>query len=418
MNTSRTGAGLLVVEDSPTQAEHLRYVLEKNNYHVRVARNGNEALAMVNESKPELIITDIMMPEMDGFELCSKIKEDERFKDIPAIILTSLADPHDVIKGLESGADNFVTKPFEEENLLARVEYLINDRNKPRCISVPKDIEITFDGQNYSISSDRRQIFNLFLSTYDAAFHKNRELINAQNELRELNAKLEASNEELKVVNQELESFVHTVSHDLRQPLNIIAMYSQAVEIVHGEQLNDEGKKFAHEITKQTLKMSDTINSLLDLSKMKHTKPKSEKVDLSNIVNIIAGELKMTMPNRKVTFEIEEGLTAIGDSKLLRIALENLIGNAWKYSSKKEETFIAFGKTIINEKPTFFVRDNGEGFEMRDSDKLFTPFQRLSKEHEGHGIGLATVHRIIKHHSGHIWAEGEPGKGATFYFTL
>jgi len=392
----------------------------------------------IDERKPDLIITDITMPGMDGFELCSKIKEDERFKDIPAIILTALSDPHDVIKGLASGADNFVTKPFEEENLLARIEYLINDRDKPRCISVPKNIEITFNGHSYSISSDRRQIFNLFLSTYEAAFHKNRELVNAQNELRELNAKLEASNKELELTNvkleaayqdlelntveletanRALESFGYTVSHDLRQPLNIISLHRQAIEIIHGEQLG-EGKKIVHEIANQTLKMCDTISSLLDLSKLKHSKPESEKVDLSCIVNIISEELKMTMPNRKVIFEIEDGLTVIGDSKLLRIALENLVGNAWKYSSKREETLIAFGKTVFNENPTYFVRDNGEGFEPLESDKLFNPFERLSKEHEGHGIGLSTVHRIIKHHGGHIWAEGEPGIGATFFFTL
>jgi signal transduction histidine kinase len=126
----------------------------------------------------------------------------------------------------------------------------------------------------------------------------------------------------------------------------------------------------------------------------------------------------MTEPDRKVTFEIEDGLIVKGDNILMRVVLENLIGNAWKYSSKKKESLIVFGKTICNKKLTYFVRDNGEGFEMLDPDKLFKPFQRASKEHEGHGIGLATVHRIIKHHNGNIWAEGNLDKGAIFYFTL
>jgi signal transduction histidine kinase len=380
---------------------------------------------MVNESKPDFIVTDIMMPEIDGFALCRKIKEDERFKDIPIIILTSLADPHDVIKGLECGADAFFTKPCDEKYFLARIEHLKEDRNKPRCISMPKYMDISIDGRNYKISSDRRQILNLFLSTYESAYQKNQELIKAKAELRELSDKLQASNMKLEVTitelnaaNKELEAFTYRVAHDLRSPLNAISGCSQAVMQFCGKQLDEQCKNFVNEITNQTFSMSELINALLDLSKMKHVEVKREKVDLSNMAKVIAGEFKIREPNRKVTFEIEEGLTVNGDEKLLWLVLENLIGNAWKYSSKMEETKIEFGNTLIKEKPTFFVRDNGEGFEMQDTDKLFTPFQRLSKNHEGHGIGLATVHRIIKHHNGKIWAEGEPGQGATFYFAF
>jgi two-component system, sensor histidine kinase and response regulator len=419
------GAGILVIEDSPTQAEKLKYFLEKHNYQVRVASNGSVALAMVHKSKPELIISDVMMPEMDGFELCRRIKSEERFKDVPVIILTSLADPQDVIRGLESGAENFVTKPYDEEYLLACIEHLKSERNKPRCISLPREMEITIGGRNYTISSDRRQIFNLFLSTYEAAFQKNRELLKTKGELRELNDELESANQELELANvaleaanKELEAFSYTVSHDLRQPLNIIGSYSQIVRELCGKQLDEQCNDYVNEIINQTFRMGELIKALLNLSKLKNVRVKSEIAGLSDMAETIAKEFKMTDPNRKVTFKIEEGITVRGDNKLLWLMLENLIGNAWKYSSRKEEAFIEFGKTTIKGKPTFFVRDNGEGFEMFDSDKIFTPFQRLSKEYEGHGIGLATVHRIITHHKGKIWAEGEPGKGATFYFTL
>lgn len=286
-------------------------------------------------------------------------------------------------------------------------------------------MDISIDGRNYKISSDRRQILNLFLSTYESAYQKNQELIKAKAELRELSDKLQASNMKLEVTitelnaaNKELEAFTYRVAHDLRSPLNAISGCSQAVMQFCGKQLDEQCKNFVNEITNQTFSMSELINALLDLSKMKHVEVKREKVDLSNMAKVIAGEFKIREPNRKVTFEIEEGLTVNGDEKLLWLVLENLIGNAWKYSSKMEETKIEFGNTLIKEKPTFFVRDNGEGFEMQDTDKLFTPFQRLSKNHEGHGIGLATVHRIIKHHNGKIWAEGEPGQGATFYFAF
>jgi len=413
-----TESDLLIIEDSPTQADHLRLMLEKHDFRVRVARNGGEALTMLEENKPEIIITDVMMPDMDGFALCRKIKGDERFKNIPVIILTSLSDPHDVIKGLESGADNFVTKPCAEEYLLARIEHLRLDRDKPRCISIPESMNISIDGRDYSISSDRRQILNLFLSTYEAAYYKNLELRKAKSELRELNARLEASNKELEAANQELEAFGYTVSHDLRQPLQVISGYSQAVTDLCGNQLDTECKSFLEQITSHTFSMSELINALLDFSKLQHVKVKSESVDLSSMAQIIAGELRMTAPDRKVTFDIEEGLTVTGDKKLLWLVLQNLLGNAWKYSSRKEETVIEFGKNFIKGEPAFFVQDNGDGFEMDDHDKLFAPFKRLTKEHDGHGIGLATVHRIIKHHNGRIWAEGEPGKGATFYFTL
>lgn len=413
-----TDSDILVIEDSPTQADLLRLMLEKHDFRVRVARNGGEALTMLEERKPEIIITDVIMPDMDGYVLCCMIKGEERFRDIPVIILTSLSDPHDVIKGLESGADNFVTKPCDEEYLLARIQHLRLDRDKPRCISIPEFMHISIDGRDYTISSDRRQILNLFLSTYEAAYHKNLELRKAKNELRELNARLESANKELEAANQELEAFGYTVSHDLRQPLQVISGYSQAVTELCGNQLDTQCKSFLEEITSHTFSMSELINALLDFSKLQHTKVKSEPVDLSSMAQIIAGELRMTAPDRKVAFDIEEGLTVTGDKKLLWLVLQNLLGNAWKYSSRKEETVIEFGKTFVKEEPAFFVQDNGDGFEMDDHDKLFTPFKRLTRAHDGHGIGLATVQRIIKHHNGRIWAEGEPGNGATFYFTL
>src|SRR6185369_13592614 len=402
-----TDSDLLIIEDSPTQADLLRLMLEKQDFRVRVARNGGEALAMLEESKPEIIITDVMMPDMDGYELCRKIKREEHFKGIPVIILTSLSDPHDVIKGLESGADNFVTKPCDEEYLLARIEHLRLDRDKPRCISIPEEMNISIGGRDYRISSDRRQILNLFLSTYEAAYHKNLELRKAKDELRELNARLELANQELgltnvelETANKELEAFGYTVSHDLRQPLQIIGGYSQAVTEICGDQLDTECRSFLKEITKRTFGMSGLINALLNFSKLQHAEVKSEPVDLSSMAQAIAGELRMPEPGRMANFEIEGGLTVTGDKKLLWLVLQNLMGNAWKYSSKKEETIIEFGKTYIKGEPAFFVQDNGDGFAMQDQDKLFTPFKRLTKEHDGHGIGLATVQRIVQRHGG------------------
>jgi len=189
---------ILIVEDSPTQALNLQHLLEKNNYKVSAARNGREALDLVKKKKPTLIISDIVMPEMDGFELCRNIKADQNLKDIPILILSALSDPEDIIKGLSNGADNFLTKPFEEKLLLSRIEYVLVNRNMRKNLTTDLGIEIYFAGKKYFINSDRLQILDLLFSTYDNTMQrsrelerKNKELEEMQEELKEFNAKLE-----------------------------------------------------------------------------------------------------------------------------------------------------------------------------------------------------------------------------------
>ena len=407
------GEEILIIEDSPTQAEYLRDILERHGYRVSAAANGRKALAAIAVRKPALIISDIIMPEMDGYELCRRIKADERNRDIPVILLTSLADPRDVIRGLECGADNFITKPYNEEYLLSRIRHLKIDRFQSARENPGGELELHFGGQDYHITADRRQIVNLLLSTYETAILKNRELNKARDELYELNAQLEAAN-------RELEAFGYTISHDLRNPLNVISSYSQVIAEIYGDRLDEQCLEYVREITSRTFGMSKLIDALLNFSILTHHEIKRDSVDLSGMAGVIAGELRMTEPERKVRFIIADGLTANGDKQLLRLVLENLLGNAWKYSARKEEVCIEFGVTIIEGKKYFFVRDNGPGFDMAHADKLFAPFQRLqsTKEFKGHGIGLATVQRIVQRHGGRIWAEGEAGKGATFYFSL
>ncbi len=182
---------ITIAEDSPTQAEQLKYILETNGYQVVAAGNGKEALALVRSDRPDIVISDIVMPEMDGYELCKQIKMDEKLKDVPVILLTGLSDPADVIKGLECGADNFVTKPYDERTLLSRIEYLRLNWGLQDTKQVQMGIEITFGRRKYFITSDRLQILNLLLSTYESAVGKNRELEQAQDELRRMNEQLE-----------------------------------------------------------------------------------------------------------------------------------------------------------------------------------------------------------------------------------
>jgi signal transduction histidine kinase len=404
---------ILVVEDSPTQAEQLRYILEKHHYSVSIAGSGNAALAMIEEEKPALIISDIVMPEMDGYELSRRIKSHDDHCDIRIILLTSLSDPQDVIRGLACGADNFITKPYVEKDLVSRISYLLKNRYKMQdCAALP-ELKINFAGKEFAITSSRHQILDMLLSTYEAAILKNNELLNARDELGVLN-------EQLTAANQKLAAFNYTVSHDLRQPLNSISAACQAIEMLSGDKLDEQNKMCLRIAIDGVKRMSNLIETLLKFSTSAHRDMRREMVHLDIIARKLAANLRMTEPERQVTFNIGEGLTANGDPELLYIVLENLIGNAWKYTCKQGQAVIEVGSAEKNGTTVFFVRDNGPGFSMAEADQLFVPFVRLpgTTEFKGHGIGLATVESIIVRHNGKVWAEGEPGKGATFYFTL
>jgi signal transduction histidine kinase/DNA-binding response OmpR family regulator len=182
---------ILVAEDSPTQAEQLQYILEEHGYGLVVARNGLEALAAIERRPPTLVISDVVMPQMDGYQLCSRIKHADNLRNIPVILLTSLSDPADVVRGLECGADSFIFKPYDEQYLLDRISCILANRHLRENESTQMGVEVFFAGRKFFITSDRLQILNLLLSTYEAAVHKNRELTTAQDELRHLNEHLE-----------------------------------------------------------------------------------------------------------------------------------------------------------------------------------------------------------------------------------
>jgi len=225
---------------------------------------------------------------------------------------------------------------------------------------------------------------------------------------------------ELEEANKELEAFSYSVSHDLRAPLRSIDGFSQVLLEDYADKLDDQGKDYLRRIRAASLRMSQLINDLLTLSRVTRAEIHFEEVDLTTIVENIAAELKERQPDRNVKFIIAQNVKAYGDSHLLRIVLENLLDNAWKFTSKHKDAVIEFGAKECEGKRVYFVRDDGAGFDMAYVDKLFVPFQRLHEqdEFEGTGIGLATVQRIVHRHGGKVWAEGEVEKGATFYFTL
>jgi light-regulated signal transduction histidine kinase (bacteriophytochrome) len=239
-------------------------------------------------------------------------------------------------------------------------------------------------------------------------------------ELELQNEEFRLAREELEAVNTDLEAFNYSVSHDLRSYLAGIYGAAEVLLKTCATGNDEEHLHFLTQIKKACEGMSQLIASLLEFSLMSRSDMALKTVDLSSIASSIASDLRGAEPERRCKFMIQEGIKVCGDPNLLRIALTNLLGNAWKYSTGTEESSIEFGKTECNGKPVFYVRDNGAGFDMSRAEMLFTPFHRLHSRNEfdGHGIGLATVERIIRRHGGRIRAESEPGKGSTFYFTL
>ena len=242
----------------------------------------------------------------------------------------------------------------------------------------------------------------------------------AETEIEMLNADLGARALELEAANKELEAFNHTVAHDLRQPLNLLSMCCQSIKLLCGDHLKEECLGYVQDAYKATLRMDRLIGALLNFSQMGRVEPRRETVDLSMLAHDVVRSLQLTEPERQVEIRIAAGMVANGDAVLMRAVLDNLLGNAWKYTVMREQVVIEFGVREIDGVPTYFVRDNGGGFDKSDADKLFTPFKRLpgAEKSKGFGIGLATVERIIQKHGGKVWAESELDKGATFYFTL
>jgi PAS domain S-box-containing protein len=232
-------------------------------------------------------------------------------------------------------------------------------------------------------------------------------------------AKLEEAIVELQDANVEMEAFNYTVSHDLCTPLTSINGFAQVLLRICPDQLDEQSKGHLRGIYESTLRMQRLISSLLDFSRVTHVKIHRETFDMSEMAQSVAAQLSLAERESRVTFQAAEGITGSGDAGLCHIVLQNLIGNAWKYTVNQVGAVIEFGMRELAGKPVFFVCDNGPGFDMADAGKLFVPFQRIPGiDADGHGIGLATVKRIVRRHGGRVWAESSPGDGATFFYTL
>jgi DNA-binding response OmpR family regulator len=382
---------ILAVDDSETFLQGVAEALRAEGCEVVLARSGEEALDLLAVQSVDCVLLDLVMPGIGGRETCRRVKSAPSMRDIPIVMLTSVEDRDAIIEGLSAGADDYIAKSGDFELLRARV--LAQIRRKQ------------FEGESRIV---RERLLRAELESAEAR---------SAQRIAEARAELVS---ELEAKNEELESFSYSVAHDLRAPLRSLDGFSLALLEDYSEKLDVEGRQFLQYIREGAQQMATLIDDLLALSRVTRSEFRRERVDLSEIAQAIVERLRQTQPERSVEITIAEGLVEEADPHLLVIVLENLLGNAWKYTGKRAQARIEVGASLHGSSRAFFVRDNGAGFDMAYASKLFGVFQRLHspREFEGTGIGLATVQRIIRRHGGRIWAEAEVDRGATFHFAL
>lgn len=372
MNRLEEKPKILIVDDRPENLVTLKRVLSDLDVELVEATNGNDALKATLYHDFALALLDIQMPEMDGYELASILREEEKTANLPFVFISAVyTDNLNVFKGYEKGAFSFITKPFQPEILINKVKFFIEKHQQ------------------------------------EVALYK-------------LNEDLKRKNEDLERMNQELEAFSYSVSHDLRSPLRSINGYASILKEEFEDHLEEEPQRLLGKIIRSALKMSNLIDSLLSLSRLGRNQITGRTINMDALVQKVLREFEKIQNQEHVKIEVQQLPDAQGDQELIKQVYVNLISNAIKYSSKKKQPVIQVGSFENGGGPIYYVRDNGAGFNMDYQDKLFGVFQRLhgTQEFEGLGIGLAIVKRIVNRHGGNIWAEGEVEKGATFYFTL
>ena len=397
---------VLVVEDSATQAEALRALLADAGYQVSVAPSGEVGLAQFDAGEFDVVISDILMPgAVDGYELCRRIKAGKR-RETPVVLLTSLSDPLDIIRGLECGADNFFTKGVEPASLLDRLELLLTTRQTRAHGKLRMGVKVFFMGREFTITSEREQILDLLISTFEDAVRQNREL--------------QQKEEALEATNKELEEFTYSISHDLRTPLGQVDGFSQLLLDKFSPRLDPTVQDYLHHIHEAAQHMKRMVDELLNLGRVGRRELHPRPTELQPLVDAALVELESQTRGRHITWRVGPLPQVECDPELMESVLANLLSNAVKFTRDRPTAVIQVGQMSKGDQTVIFVRDNGAGFDMRYADRLFGVFQRLhrSDEFEGTGVGLATVHRIMHKHGGSIWAESELGKGATFYLTL
>ena len=381
---------ILAVDDSPTYLEALAAQIRNEGYDIVLARSGEEALELLAVQPVECILLDLVMPGLSGQETCRRIKDTPAWRDIPLIMLTALEEQEAMIESINAGADDYITKSADFEVLKARLRAQLRRKH--------------FEDEH------RRVREELLHKEMEAAEGR------AARELADTRAALLT---DLERKNEELESFSYAVAHDLRAPLRAIHGFARLLAEEHASALDADGQRLLGVVCDNVRQMGRLIDDLLALSRLGRKELESVPVDMAALARSVSEELQRAEPDRPVSVCIGDLPPTRGDRGMLQQLFVNLVGNAFKFSKRVGQPAVEIG-CAEGTAPTYFVRDNGVGFDARFADKLFKVFQRLhrAEEFEGTGVGLAIVQRIVQRHGGHVWAEGAVDRGATFYFTL
>lgn len=368
---------VLLVEDNAADARLIQESLAERSdepFDLETFDTLQTGLDRLSAGGVDAMLLDLGLPDSYGVETFVRAKA--RALGVAIIILTGMNDDSLALKLVQGGAQDFVAKVDVSGNNLTRAILYAVEREK---------LEQEFRKLNLQL----------------------------EQRVKDRTAELEASN-------RELEAFSYSVSHDLRAPLSVLIGFAELLRLKNEAQLDEIGQKYLRRIHESAFRMSELMNDLIRLAKVSRQGPTREKVALRSLVDEVVAELESQNEKRKIEWRIGELPVVECDHGLMKQVLANLISNAVKYTRPREIAVIEIGETTSGRQRTFFVRDNGVGFDMKNAKKLFVPFQRLHRdeEFEGTGIGLATVQRIVEKHKGRVWVESKPGAGTTFFFTL
>ncbi|MEH2126708.1 ATP-binding protein [Nostoc sp.] len=381
-------ARILLVDDNADMRGYLRRLLNQY-YEVEAVNDGLAALTAIRRGENviyDLVLADVMMPRMDGFELLRSLRASPNTQTIPIILLSARAGEESRVQGLETGADDYLIKPFSARELLARVN------------------------ANLQLAQLRRE-----------AVYREQVMQAVQTLNDRLEQQVKARTAQLEAINQELETFSSCISHDLRTPLRYISSFAERLEGKLNATLVDASSlQTLNIIIKSALEAEKMVDDLLEFSRLGKTEMHLTTVNISQLVQQVREQLQPELVGRSLHWEIEPLVAVKGDPALLRLVVQNLLSNAVKYTRNNSKAAITIGSIEQEPEVIFFVKDNGAGFNMEYCDRLFSIFQRLHPQEEfpGTGVGLATARRIVHRHGGRIWAEGAIDEGATFYFSL
>lgn len=400
---------ILVVDDNESGRYLLETLLRSDGYEVSSAASGAEALRLARRERPDLVISDILMPGMDGFTFCRTMKQDAELRDIPVVFYSaSYDDERDRRLALAVGAERCITAPLEPAELLRVVRGLADDaiagRFEPRA-------PISADDDSY-------------LRAYNDALVRQleRKVVELEDSHARLEQRVRERTAELEASNRELEAFAYSVAHDLRAPLRAIDGYTALLSEDAALPLSAPARRHLERVAENAARMGQIIDDLLMLSRLGRQPLQKRRTALGPLVQSALEDLQPAHQGRHVDLAVAADLPeAWADPSLLRQALFNLLHNALKFTRPRDTARIEIGHLRLDSGETaYFLRDNGVGFDMSHAPMLFVVFQRLHRadQFEGVGAGLAVVSRIIDRHGGRIWAESRPEQGATFYFTL